>query len=218
MVNIMRKMTARTAAAAAFLALLACPPAAPAGQVSAGASVSNGGIDSFFVAIGDHYRVSPRLVVDYRNRYKLADDEWPVVFFLAARAQVGPQVVIDLRLGRRSWIDITVQLGLSPDIFFVPVGLEKIGPPYGNAYGYYRNHGRGGDWRGYKPSDREVVDLVDLRFLSEFHHLAPEEIMSRRGRGQSFVKIHGEVGRGKGPDGQAKGPKGGNSGKGNKKK
>ena len=192
-------------------------PAAAAGQVSAGVSIGSGGVDSFFLAVGDHYRVAPSVVVGYRDRYKLADDEMPVVFFLAARAQVGPQAVIDLRIGRRSWFDIAVHFGLSPDIFFVPVGVEKIGPPYGNAYGYYRNRGRAGDWRAFKPSDREVVDLVNLRFLSEVHHMSPDEIMARRGRGESFVKIHGNPGGVKAAGTQGKNPKGDQPGKGKDK-
>lgn len=204
-------------AAALALAL----PAGAAGQVSAGVSIGPGGVESFTVAVGDHYRVAPSVVTGYRDRYRMADDELPVVFFLAARAQVGPQAVIDLRIGHRSWFDIAVHFGLSPDIFFVPVGTEKIGPPYGNAYGYYRNHGRGGDWRGFKPTDREVVDLVNLRFLSEVHHMAPDEIVARRSRGESFVKIHESLGRGKTGGSSGKEPKGGQPGKGkdkNKKK
>lgn len=188
-------------------------PAGAAGQVSAGVSVGSGGVDSFYVAVGDHYRVAPSVVAGYRDRYRMPDDEISVVFFLAARAQVGPQAVIDLRVGRRSWFDIAIHFGLSPDVFFVPVGIEKIGPPYGNAYGYYRNRGRGGDWRGFKPSDREVVDLVNLRFLSEVHRMAPEEIVARRGRGESFVKIHENLGKGQTSAASGKGQKGGQQGK-----
>jgi len=213
----MRTVALKTAAAAAGLAFLLCGTAAPAGQVSASVSIGGGTIDSFFVAIGDHYRVAPSVVAGYRDRYRMPDDELPVVFFLAARAQVGPQAVIDLRVGRRSWFDIAIHFGVSPDVFFVPVGIEKIGPPYGNAYGYYRNRGRGGDWRGFKPSDREVVDLVNLRFLSEVHHMAPDEIVARRGRGESFVKIHENLGKGKTSAASGKGQKGGQQGKGKDK-
>jgi hypothetical protein len=188
-------------------------PAVAAGRVSAGVSIGSGGVDSFYVAVGDHYRVAPTLVAGYRERYRLADDELPVVFFLAARAQVGPQAVIDFRIGHRSWFDVAVHFGLSPDIFFVPVGMEKIGPPYGNAYGYYRNRGRGGDWRGFKASDREIVDLVNLRFLSEYHHMTPDEIVARRGRGESFVKIHENLGRGQASASSGKKPKDGPQGK-----
>jgi hypothetical protein len=200
---------------------LMAPAVVPSAQVDLGISVSDGRLRSFYLAIGDHYRVDPRAVLDIRTRYRLLDEELPVVFFLAARAQVSPRAVIDLRLAKRSWFEIAVHFGLSPDIFFVPVALEKIGPPYGNAYGYYRKFGRAGNWRSFKPADREIVDLVNLRFLSEYHHLAPDSILNRRARGESFVKIHGGMGRGNGPDAPSKKPKaskGGKPGKAKKKK
>ncbi len=204
------------AAAFVFMAVLG-GLAVRGGQVDLGISVSDGRLTSFYLAVGDHYRVAPRAVVDLRTRYRLGDEELPVVYFLAARAHVGPQVVMDLRLGKRSWFAIAVHLGLSPEIFFVPVQMEMIGPPYGNAYGYYRKYGRGGDWRKFSPLDREVVDLVNLRFLSEYHGLAPDEIIVMRGRRSSFVGIHDEIGKGKAKGSPAKGPKGGKPGKGKKK-
>lgn len=198
------------AAAAAVLAAALGGLSARAGQTDIGISISDGRLSGFYLAVGDHYRVAPGVVVDLRTRYGLLDEELPVVFFLAARAHVGPQAVIDLRLRKRSWFEIALHFGLSPEIFFVPVGLERIGPPYGNAYGYYRKFGRRGDWKRFSPRDGEVVDLVNLRFLSEYHRLAPDEIIGLRGRGQSFVRIHGDIGKGKNKPGAAdkgKGPK-----------
>jgi len=187
----------KKAAAAAVLAAALGGLSARAGQTDMGISISDGRLSGFYLAVGDHYRVAPRVVVDLRTRYGLLDEELPVVFFLAARAHVGPQAVIDLRLRKQSWFGIALHFGLSPEIFFVPVGLERIGPPYGNAYGYYRKFGRRGDWKRFSPRDGEVVDLVNLRFLSEYHRLAPDEIIGLRGRGQSFVRIHDEIGKGK---------------------
>jgi hypothetical protein len=181
--------------------------AALSAQVDLGLAVSDGRLRSFYIAVGDHYRVDPRVVVDVRSRYRLLDEELPVVYFLAARARVAPQVVIDLRVGKMSWLDIALRLRLSPEILFLPVRMEKIGPPYGNAYGYYRNRGRAGDWRGLVLADREVVDLVNLRFMSEYHGLAPDEIMGLRGRHKSFVGVHDELGRAKGPGAAARGAK-----------
>jgi hypothetical protein len=202
-------------AAALVLVLTAVP--ALAAQVNAGVTVGPGGIKSFYVAIGTHYRVAPQVVVDYHDRYRLADDDLAVVFFLAARAQVNPRVVIDLRLGRRSWFDIALSLKLSPEVFFVPVGLDRIGPPYGNAYGYYRKSGRFGNWRDFHPADREIVDLVNLRFMSEYHGRAPEDIIALRGRGRTFSAIHDDFGKGPGQPGAGKGPKGPTKGKGKNK-
>ena len=215
----MRNFALKSAIAAAVLAFSLGGLAASAGQVDLGISISDGRLKSYYIAVGDHYRIAPRVVVDLRTRYKLLDEELPVVFFLAARAQVSPQAVINLRLGKRSWLDIALHFGLSPEIFFVHVGQERIGPPYGNAYGYYRKFGRAGDWRRLSLLDREVVDLVNLRFASEYYGIAPEEIMIQRGRGRSFIAIHDELGRGqgKGPSPQAKGSRGGKPAKGKKK-
>lgn len=207
----------KAAAVFVFLAALA-GPAVLAAQVDLGISVADGRLRSFYLAVGDHYRVAPRAVLDLRSRYRLLDEELPVVYFLAGRAHVGPQAVINLRLGKRSWFDIAVHLGLSPEIFFVPVHMERIGPPYGNAYGFYRKRGPAGDWRGMVLADREVVDLVNLRFMSEYHGLAPDEIIVLRGRHRSFIGIHDEIGKAKGqgkgqgagkgaPGKDAKGPK-----------
>lgn len=172
--------------------------AVTAAQVDLGISVSDGRLRSFYFAVGDHYRVDPRVVVDIRSRYGLLDEELPVVYFLAARAHVAPQVVIDLRLGRMSWLDIALRLRLSPEIFFLTLRAERIGPPYGNAYGYYWKRGRAGDWRGLVLADREVIDLVNLRFMSEYHGLGPDEIIGLRGRNKSFVGVHDELGGSKG--------------------
>jgi len=188
-----------------------------AGQLDLGISIADGRLRAFYLAVGDHYRVAPRVVVDLRTRYGLLDEELPVVFFLAARAHVGPQAVIDLRLRKRSWLDIALHFGLSPEIFFVPVAMQRIGPPYGNAYGYYRKYGYAGDWRKIVLLDREVIDLVNLRFLSEYHGLAPDAIIAMRGRGQSFIRIHDEIGKGRSQGGPA--DKGrGQKAKGNRKK
>jgi hypothetical protein len=195
-----------------ILAILACmglmaAAGATAAQVDLGISVSDGRLRSFYLAVGDHYRVDPRVVVDFRSRYRLLDEELPVVYFLAARAHVAPQVVIDLWLGKMSWLDIALRLRLSPEIFFLPLRAERIGPPYGNAYGFYWKRGRAGDWRGFVLADREAVDLVNLRFMSEYHGLPPDEIIGLRGRNMSFVGIHTELGRNKGQGASGKNAK-----------
>jgi hypothetical protein len=194
-----------------------CGMTAHASQVDLGISVADGKLRSFYIAVGDHYRVPPRAVLDLRTRYRLLDEELPLVYFLAARAHAAPQAVIDLRLGKLSWLEIALRLRLSPEIFFLPVSIERIGPPYGNAYGYYRKYGRAGDWSRLVLTDREVIDLVNLRFMSEYHGLGADVIIGMRGRHKTFIGIHDEIGRGKAKGGQGKEPKGAPRGKGKKK-
>jgi hypothetical protein len=185
------------------LFLLSVP--ASAQNVSTGITISDGVLRSFYLAIGDYYRVPEPRVVHVKQHYRIRDEELPVVFFLASRAHVDPDVIIDLRLRQRmSWLNITFHFGLTPEIYYVPV--ERVGPPYGKAYGHYKKHGQ--DYRRVVLADSEVVNLVNLRFISEYHHAAPEVVMDMRGRGQKFVIINDEVGRGKQPHRDGNGDKG----------
>ena len=185
-------------------------PAAPAlaQSVSTGISISNGELRSFYLAVGDYYRVPESRVVYVKQHYRVHDEELPVVFFLASQARVDPQVIIDLRYRQRmSWLNITLHYGLTPEIYYVPV--QRVGPPYGNAYGHYKKHGK--DYRKVRLADSDVVNLVNLRFMSEYHGVAAEVVMDQRGRGERFVvmndhyykqkgtKHHGDD-RGKGKD------------------
>jgi hypothetical protein len=172
-----------------FIALMFLVPAASASAqgVSTGISISNGELRSFYFAIGDYYRVPESRVVYVKDHYRFPDDELPVVFFLASRAHVDPQVIIDLRVRQRmSWLNITLHYGLTPEIYYVPV--KRVGPPYGNAYGHYKKHGK--DYKKVKLADADVVNLVNLRFMSEYHGVAAEVIMDQRGKGERFVAIN----------------------------
>jgi hypothetical protein len=195
-----------------FAALVLLAPAAgvSAQSVSTGISISNGELRSFYLAVGDYYRVPEARITYVKQHYRVHDEELPVVFFLASRAHVDPSVIIDLRYRQRmSWLNITLHYGLTPEIYYVPV--QRVGPPYGNAYGHYKKHGK--DYRKVRLADADVVNLVNLRFMSEYHGVAAEVVMDRRGRGERFVvmndhyykekgkKHHGDDGgKGKGKD------------------
>jgi hypothetical protein len=173
--------------------VLAVPAAAQ--NVSTGISIADGVVKSFYLAIGDYYRVPESRVVHVKKHYRVRDEELPVVFFLAARAHVDPDVIIDLRFGQRmSWLNITFHFGLTPEIYYVPV--KRVGPPYGKAYGHYKKHGH--DYNKVVLADSDVVNLVNLRFISDYHGAAPEVVMDMRGQGQLFVVINDEVRKGKG--------------------
>ena len=174
-------------------------------QVDFGISVADGELRSFYLAVSSHYRVPGEEVVAVKERYRFRNEELPVVYYLAARARVKPSAIIGLRINRMSWLDISLHFGLTPEIFFVPLSVEKIGPPYGKAYGYYKKYRPKKEWNKIVLSDSEVVDLVNLRFVSEYHGLAPSEVIKMRGQGKNFVNINAEIKKGKG---KSKGKKG----------
>jgi hypothetical protein len=190
-----------------LITLSLIPGTAPAQdtQVDFGISVADGELRSFYLAVSNHYRVPGEEVVAVKERYRFRNEELPVVYYLAARARVKPSAIIDLRINRISWLDISFRFGLTPEIFFVPLTVEKVGPPYGKAYGYYKKNRHNKEWKKIVLSDNEVVDLVNLRFISEYHKIAPDKVIKMRGKGKNFVNINSEIKKG---EGKSKGKKG----------
>lgn len=128
----------------------------------------------FHVDIGVYYGVPAREVIVLRER-QLPDYEIPVALLVAQRARVAPAVVVNMRLGGRQWADIGLHYGLGPEIFAVPAG-----PPYGRAHGYWKK----------RPRDIEIIDTVNVRFLSDYYRVEPAHVVALRGRGHDFVAVH----------------------------
>jgi hypothetical protein len=167
-------------------------PNQPHSRVDVGGSFVNGDLNSFYLSVGEYYRVPERDVIFIRER-RIPDYEIPVVLFISQRARVTPSVIVNLRLSGSSWMDISLRFGLGPDIYYVPV--QNIhGAPYGHAYGHYRNRNRN-EWHRIRLDDDDVVNLVNLRFISERYGYPPEDVMRMRSSGRNFVNIHDEARR-----------------------
>jgi hypothetical protein len=154
-------------------------------QVSAGINITDEGVKNFYLAIGQNYNVPEREVVVVHER-RIPDDEIPVVFFLARRAHVKPEVIIQLRLGGRSWMDITEHYHLRPSIFFMPMSGDP-GPAYGRAYGYWKHPRK--EWSRLRFEDDDIVKMVNLQFVSNHYRVRPEEVARVRGEQDNFVKV-----------------------------
>jgi len=171
-------------------------------------------VGNFHVAVANYYHVPEREVIVIRER-RIPDDEIPVALFIARHAGVPWTSVVDMRLRGASWWDISVRLGVRPDVYYIPVAVAP-GPPYGRALGHYKNKHRK-QWSTIVLTDADVVNLVELRFLSEHYHVAPERIIELRGKDRDFVAIHSEMRQGsRGRDDDDRG-KGHGRGKGKKK-
>jgi hypothetical protein len=160
--------------------------------VDLGISIGDEGLRGFYLAVGDYYRVPEREVIIVKGRH-IPDEEIPVVFFIAQRAHVRPATIIDLRLRGKTWMDITLHFGLSPEIFYVPVRKAVVtGPPYGKAYGYYKKKPRK-EWRRIVLDDDDVINLVNLRFISNHYSYEPEKVIKMREGSKNFIVINEEV-------------------------
>jgi hypothetical protein len=112
--------------------------------------------------------------------------------FIAKRAHVEPKFITDLRLWGNTWLDITLRFGLGPEIFYVPIGVMVIGPPYGKVYGYYKSKSRK-EWKTIVLSDDDVINLSNLKLMSEHYGYPPEKIIKMRSGGKEFVSISDEI-------------------------
>ena len=144
-------------------------------------------IGNFHVAVSNYYHVPEREVIVVRER-RIPDDELPVVFFIAQHARVPVARVVDMRLRGDSWWDISVRFGLGADVYYVPVTVVRSGPPYGRAYGHYKKPKQ--HWNTIALTDADVVNLVQLRFISDHYHIAPDRVVEMRERNVDFISIH----------------------------
>jgi len=147
-------------------------------------------IGDFHVAVANYYRVPEREVIVIRER-RIPDDEIPVALFIAHHAGVPWARVVDMRLRGDSWWDISVRFGLGPDVYYVPVAVTP-GPPYGRALGHYKKKKRT-EWRTIVLTDADIVNLVELRFLTEHYRVEPERVIALRSKDRNFIEIHSDV-------------------------
>lgn len=161
-------------------------------NVEFGMSIGSQGLKGFYLAVGDYFSVPQQQIIIVKQN-NIPDEEMPVVFFIAQQANVPVMTVVNLRLSGKSWTSITVSLGLSPAIFYVPVTTVVVaGPPYGHAYGYYRNKPRK-LWNKIVLDDDDVVNLVNLKFVSEHYGYPPEQVIRMRAKGKKFAAINAEM-------------------------
>jgi hypothetical protein len=170
-----------------FLLFAGSITAASASNVDLGISMGSEGIRGFYLGISNYYRVPEREVVVVRDR-GIRYNDLPVVFFIAARAHVAPGVIVDLRLGGMSWWDISVRYGIGPEVYYVPTTVVVKPPPYGKAYGYYKKHPRE-QWNRVVLKDADIINMVNLRYVSEYYDYPEDRVMKMRGQGKDFVAI-----------------------------
>ncbi len=163
-------------------AAIATVPAARAGvDVSFGmhAPVGNDG-DLFFSISSRYFDRSPQVVMDWSRRIPNPDD-LAVFLHICSHTRMTPDRVFAFRQQGLPWYDVGVRVGVPVDAWYVPVERDP-GPPYGNAYGYWRKHQRDPHYT-VRLSDHECRDLVSMRMAHEYYGVSPEVAMNWRRNG-----------------------------------
>jgi hypothetical protein len=159
-------------------------------DINIGLTVGDEGIEEFHLSICSHYGVQEDNVVKIRKR-SIPDDELVVVFFLAKHASVAPMIIVDLRLKGKSWFDISAKFGLSTEIYYVQFDRDP-GPPYGNAYGHFKNKPKK-HWHKINFDDDDIINIVNLKFLTTRYKCSPEDVIKLRKQKISFANINANL-------------------------
>lgn len=159
-------------------------------DVNVGLSVDDEGLKSFYLSIGEHYQASEKEIIVTRGK-KISDDELPVIFFMARQAGVEPGVIVKLRLEGKSCIEISAHLGLSPEIYYVAFKNDP-GPPYGKAWGYFKKK-KNSEWKTIQLTNVDIINFVNIKFMSERYGYSPDEIVKLREKDQSFVYLNSKI-------------------------
>ncbi|MFN7941564.1 MAG: hypothetical protein U0X73_08175 [Thermoanaerobaculia bacterium] len=121
----------------------------------------------------------------------MPDAELPAIGLLAARSAELPERILAWRRQGMSFLDITLKLGLTPEVFYVPFPSDP-GPPYGRAWGYYRKTPRA-SWRTIRLSDDEIVRFANVKLCADFYQVPPLRVVELDRRGVPFPRIHTEL-------------------------
>ena len=120
-------------------------------------------------------------------------EEAVAIFHVARTAGVDTGVVLGLRVAGRTWVEILKKLHVSTDALYVPVGSPTTVFP-GRAYDELRLDARKA-WSNPDLCETDIVNLVNLKFISEYYGCRAEHVVALRSAGWSFAAIHADLGR-----------------------
>ena len=177
---------------------LAAPTAQAGLDIDFGAAVRIGDDNDLFLSVSARYfdedrRSIDRVAVRYSN-----PDDLTVALFVARRSGMSADAIHRMRTNGLSWWDISVRFGMPVDVWFVPVRRDP-GPPYGKAYGHWKNHKRH-KHHAVVLTDADVRNLVAVRMLHEYYGVSVDVAMEWRSSGRDLrVLVSNEYGKRHGP-------------------
>jgi hypothetical protein len=146
--------------------------------------------DNFHLALADYFKISEQQITDAKNS-GVSDEELPVVFFIAQRTNLGPEAVTTVHSGGLNWMQVAFHFHLNPWIFytFLP-GDTAAHTPFEKIYEEYKNLNN-----KMNLTDKDTVNLINLKFLSEYYGRDPKEIVGKRASGKTFQEINDDYWR-----------------------
>jgi len=95
-------------------------------------------------------------------RVRSVESDLPVLFYLQQASGWPFANLVDLRAQGASWSVIFTRVGVPQAVLFEGIP-DDPGPPYGNAWGYWKKNPR-----GVRLADRDVCDLARIQMASRW--------------------------------------------------
>jgi hypothetical protein len=171
--------------------LLAASAPVVSAQQAAGAATQ-----AYFGAVAEYF-VLPRSEVDILGEWRLPVEEIPVVLFLARRGGVSPEAVVALRRSGQGWVALAQRYRLGTAQFHVPLSESASAGPLEGVYDRFRSL-PAARWREIELTDGDIVELVNLRLLTETLRRPSHEILAERARGswvETYARLIGGTGQ-----------------------
>src|SRR5262245_1197964 len=138
-----------------------------------------------------HYAPPQPVAVDVLNRCARPADDFPVVILLSEASGRDPGSILSMRLGGNGWSAIFASLNVPQDVLFTGLDHDP-GPPYGNAWGRWKNHK--GPAKKLTLPDDQIVALAKLQTVSAYYRVSPYRVTSEMNRGitvERYAVTHG---------------------------
>src|SRR5580693_5213065 len=127
--------------------------------------------DNFHLAVMDYFKVSGQQVADAQQS-GVSDEELPVVFFMAQRTNLGPEAVTTVHSSGLNWMQVAFHFRMNPWAFYTFLPGDTVAhTAFEKACGEYKNTNN-----TINLTDKDMVNFVDLKFLSEYYGRDPREI------------------------------------------
>ncbi len=144
--------------------------------------------DAYLRAVAQHFQL-PLDEVRVLADWNLPLEEVPVVLYVAQRTGVSPDALIAIRRAGTSWMDVARRYGLDAGIFHTPMESGEAGELLGDARARFQGVPQS-QWSQIQLSDREVIALVNVRFLSRELGTGVGQVVEARSRSRDFVEAY----------------------------
>jgi len=146
------------------------------------------GVDKPMTRLMSKYYQYPEVKVVAVGQDMHYTDDVSVCLYLARATNSSPFKIRDWRVQSKSWMDIMARLKFHPARLFAPIGGYTAPGAYSHAYREYYK------WKSIKNYqmklyDKEIRNLVQLKFMMKKFRSSPMRVMRRRTAGTSFTQM-----------------------------